>query len=283
MLALDLTPAEIESGTLSPEHLSAAVEAMNRDGFVVLNDVIDRAHIDLLRDKMLDDVAKVLARDDAPFNFNAGNIQQMPPPYPPYLFRDVLVNDSVIAVTKAMMGKGVKFADYTGNTALPGERKQPVHPDIGHLWPNMSVATPPFAIVINVPVVDMDASNGSTELWPGTHRDTSKLLGDDIKVPEEQLIRRAEVQPPLQPSVRAGSVLIRDMRMWHRGMPNHTDRPRPMIAMIHYARWWAVGEPLRFPKGTESLLHHPDLHVHAEFIDGLADHIQHGHAYDFQK
>jgi hypothetical protein len=283
MLSLDITREEIESGQMSQAHLVAAVDAMRTDGFVILNDVVDRSHLDLLRDRMLADAEKILARKDVPFNFNSGNIQQMPPPFPPYLFRDVLVNDMVIAVTQALMGKGVKLADYTGNTALPGERKQPVHPDIGHLWPNMEQATPPFAIVINVPVVDMDARNGSTEIWPGTHLDTSKLIWEDIKVPEEKLREREKIAPPLQPSVRAGSVVIRDMRLWHRGMPNFTDTPRPMIALIHWARWWNNGAPLQFPKGTEEYFQHPDLTVHAEFVDGLADHIQHGEAYDFQK
>lgn len=283
MLALDITSTEIESGKMSPDHLNAAAHAVLTDGFVILNDIVDRTHLDLLRERMLADVEKILARDDTPFNFNSGNIQQMPPPFPPYLFRDVLVNDMVIAVTQAVMGKGIKLADYTGNTALPGDRKQPVHPDIGHLWPNMQHATPPFAIVINIPVVDMDANNGSTEIWPGTHLDTSKLIGEDIKVPEDQLQRRAEVVPPFQPSVRAGSVVIRDMRLWHRGMPNHTQIPRPMIALIHWAKWWTNSAPLQFPKGTEAYFQHPDLQIHAEFIEGMADHIQHGEAYDFQK
>lgn len=280
MLALDLTRAEIASGEMSPEHLAAAVHAIQTDGFVVLNDVIDRAHLDLLRERMLADAEKILARQDTPFNFNVGNIQQMPPPFPPYLFRDVLVNDMVIAVTRAVLGNGVKLDAYTGNNALPSEHKQPVHPDYGHLWPTI---TPPYVLIVNIPVVDMDARNGSTEIWPGTHLDTSIPFGEDIKVPDERLQEREKIIPPLQPSVRAGSVLIRDGRMWHRGMPNFTDTPRPMIALIQFVRWWRDSEPMQFPKGTEDYFQHPHLRVNAQFVDGLTDHIQHGEAYDFHK
>ena len=48
-----------------------------------------------------------------------GNVQQDPPPFPPYLFRDVLLNDMVIAVTTAVLGTPVKNTMYGGNTAMP--------------------------------------------------------------------------------------------------------------------------------------------------------------------
>src|SRR3712207_6891852 len=55
---------------------------------------------------------------------------------------------------------GLKNAYYSGNTALPGGERQPVHPDVGQLWPGLEQATPPFGFVVNVPVVDMTEENG---------------------------------------------------------------------------------------------------------------------------
>src|SRR5579871_1667397 len=230
MIALDIAPAEVRNGVLTPEHLDAALTALRTDGFVVLNDVIDRSHLDVLRDRMLEDVRQILGRDDAPYNFNTGNVQQDPPPFPPYLFRDVLLNDLVIAVTAAALGPGLKNSYYSGNTCLPGGQRQPVHPDVGQLWPDLGAATPPFGFVVNVPVVDMAPENGSTELWPGSHRDTTMCVQrHDIKVPEAALEKRRAIAPPIQPSVRRGGIVVRDIRLWHCGMPNHADRPRPMI------------------------------------------------------
>ncbi|HTE17238.1 MAG TPA: phytanoyl-CoA dioxygenase family protein, partial [Armatimonadota bacterium] len=241
-------------------------------------------HLALLRERMLDDLQAILERDDAPYNFNTGNVQQDPPPFPPYLFRDVLLNDAVVAVTKAMLGPGLKNSFYSGNTALPGGQKQPVHPDVGQLWPGLEAATPPFGFVVNVPLVDMTPANGSTELWPGTHLDTTVCVQDgDIKVPEAALARRRETRAPVQPSVRCGSALIRDNRLWHRGMPNLTETPRPMIAMIHWISWWSSAEPVPFPKGTEEFFRHPDLTTNAVFVDGPIDYVRHNQAYDFKK
>ncbi len=283
MIALDFTPDELRSGQMSQIHLETAVNALKTDGYVVLNDVIDRAHLESLRERMLDDLQKILARDDTPFNFNAGNVQQDPPPMHPYLFRDVLLNDMVIAVTQAMLGAGLKNSYYSGNTALPGDQMQPVHADMGQLWPNLERATPPYSLVVNVPLVDMSAENGSTELWPGTHLDTTIYIQrGDIKLSDELVEKQRQTRPPLQPSMRCGSVLIRDTRMWHRGMPNYTHDPRPMIAMVHYISWWHHQKPIPFAKGAEDFFEHPVLKTNARFVDEV-DYIHHGEAYDFQR
>lgn len=260
-----------------------AVRALRENGFVVLPDVIDPVHIASLREKMLADLPLLLTRRDAPFNFNTGNIQQEPPPYLPYLFRDILFNDQAIAVTKALLGPGLKNVYYSGNTTVPGSgTRQPVHPDNGQLWPNLEQATPPFAFVVNVPVVDMNRENGSTELWPGTHLDTTLSIDQgDIKVPIDAVEARRKIRPPVQLAVQAGSIVLRDIRLWHAGMPNRTQQPRPMIAMIHTTAWWGGGETLTFPKGTEEFFQHPDLHTQARFTEEPIDYLHHSQAYDF--
>jgi len=280
---LDITPAETKSGRMDPEHAETAAQAILVDGFVVLNNVIDTDHLDMLRDRMLEDLKALLAREDAPFNWNSGNIQQDPPPFPPYLFRDVLMNDMVIAVSQAVLGRRIKNTLYTGNTALPSRERQPVHADTGHLWPRLEVAHPPVHLVINVPVVDTSPENGSTEIWPGTHRDTTITAGKDIKIPADVLERRRAQVPPLQPTIPRGGVLIRDMRLWHAGMPNRTQAPRPLLAMVHVPGWLETGTPLTFPRGTEAFFAHPDLRTCARFVEGPIDHIHAPSAYEYQK
>ena len=278
-----VTRDEVASGRLTPEHRRAAVAAVRTDGFVVLADVVDLAHVAVLRERMLADVERFVARADAPYNFNAGNVQQEPPPFAPFLFRDVLFNEPALAVTHALLGDGLKNAFYSGNTALPSGARQPVHADSGQLWPHLDVATPPYGLVVNIPVVDMDGENGSTEIWPGTHTDTTLFVQHgDIKVPEDKgEARRAQV-PPVQPTVRAGSIILRDLRLWHAGMPNRTNQPRPMIAMIHWVGWWGNLEPLVFPRSEEAFFQHPVLRTVARFTDAPIDYIQHGGAYDFR-
>ncbi|BDI30494.1 hypothetical protein CCAX7_25450 [Capsulimonas corticalis] len=282
MNTIKISSAELQSGTITPEHLAVAVEALSTDGYIVLEDVVDLDHVAVLREKMTQDVEASLRRPDAAFNFNRGNIQQNPPPYAPYLFRDVLVNDIAIAVTHAILGNGLKNGMYSGNTAIKADgKRQPVHADIGQLWPNVH-ATPAFAFVVNVPVVDMTPENGSTEIWPGTHLDNTVAIQDeDIKVSLDVLEDRRRIVPPFQPSVKAGSIVIRDIRMWHAGMPNLTDQPRPMIAMIHYVSWFPAPE-IEFADGSQAILEHPILKTSAKFVQDKINYIEQTEAYEFQ-
>ena len=48
-----------------------------------------------------------------------------------------------------------------------------------------------------VPVVSMTPENGSTEVWPGTHRDTTYSVGDgSARIPEAVLAPYRERRPP---------------------------------------------------------------------------------------
>jgi len=279
ILQIDVEREEISAGALRPDRQKAAVEALRNDGIVVLAGVVSLDSIEQIKGRSLEDTERLLNRPDAPFNWVKGNIQQDPPPFPPYLFRDVLVNDIVIAVTKEILGAGLRSGFYSGNTAIPSETRQPVHADEGQLWPNLNVAPPAHALVVNVPLVDMGPENGSTEMWPGTHVDTTvSIQSGDIVLPEAKIEARRAVHPPLQPVVKAGSIVIRDIRMWHAGMPNRTTQPRPMIAMIHAVSWWPTGR-VRFAKGSEPYLAHPDLVWSADFVEPPIDYIAGVHGF----
>ena len=267
---------------LAPDRLAAAAAALREDGLVVLEDAVDPAHVAVLRDRALADVPRLVARRDPAFNWNRGNLQQSAPREPACLFADVLANDQAVAACSALLGPGLGNAFYSGNTALPGVGgRQPVHVDTGHLWPAAAGIAPAQAFVVNLPLVDMDAGNGAIELWPGSHRDPAVAWGAPIEVPAEALARRRAVAPPFQPSVRAGSLLVRDIRLWHAGMPNGSRAPRPMLALIYCASWWPLGEPLELPRAAQAALAHPGLRTHARWVDHDVDHIGIDRAYGF--
>ncbi|WP_350278260.1 phytanoyl-CoA dioxygenase family protein [Kribbella sp. HUAS MG21] len=281
MITIDVGEADRNAGGLAPETLRRAMDTLRTDGAVVLAGVVDLEHLDALDERMVSDLALLKARPDAPYNWTAGNIQHDPPPFEPYLFADVLLNPHVIALTSAILGPGLRNTMYSGNTALPSDTRQPVHADVGHLWPSeaMEVAHPPAQLVVNVPTVDVSAANGATEIWLGTHRDLTVGVGGDIEVPEDALEARRAISPPIQPDIRRGSVLIRDVRLWHAGMPNRTDRPRPMIAMMHVSHWLDVGTPLEFPAASRSFFEHPVLTTAARFTEQPTDHIYRSHGF----
>ena len=181
-----------------------------------------------------------------------------------------------IAVTHQIMGDGVTLDSYGANTAFSGSDKQGVHADTHQLWPNLDHIPPPHCIVVNVPLVDVDESNGATKVWLGTHQDT-RIQPKNRHITEDMTTEWNTKRPAEYTFSQRGDLILRDMRVWHCGMPNHTDTPRPMLAMIHRCVW----EPqwgFEVQKGTEDFFQHPILQTSAVYIDEPIDYLQQGHS-----
>jgi len=237
MIEVIPTPEEVKQESFKKENLDRAIAALQADGFVAINDVIDHAHLDILREKMESDLEKIRALPIVPHNFVWGNIQQDPPPQASYVFRDVVANPFVCQVTSTILGKGA-FNNYmSGNSNVPGSQLQPVHVDEGQLWPNLKVAHPIAKIAVNLALDDTSVENGAIELWPGTHLDTRKAVGQNLPLTEHDLAEQREKRTPIPGTTKKGSFLLRDIRLWHRGTPNTSDATRIMIAMIHKVSW----------------------------------------------
>lgn len=135
-------------------------------------------------------------------------------------------------------------------------QRQPVHSDADFAHPNH-----PFALVVNVPLVATTPENGSTEIWPGTHNQFNIEAQDGAhgerasgRIQEARLARQRQISPPTQPSLKKGSIVIRDLRLWHAGMPNTTDQTRVMLAMIHFAPWFRNRMRLEFSEVIRPIL-----------------------------
>jgi hypothetical protein len=59
----------------------------------------------------------------------------------------------------------------------------------------------------------------------------------------------------------AGSLLLRDMRMWHRGTPNRSDAARPNLALIYSRPWLKT--------------HYPPIPIDKDVYAGLSDRAKH--------
>jgi hypothetical protein len=236
---------------------------MHRDGLVVVEDVVPHQDIDILNKKMIEDAHTLQARGDkGPFNYNKGNIQQDAPPVAEYFLPSIFTSkllylgsgtvqltrslDPIATqITTAMMGPRPKWAFCSANSAmatLPGDtpQRQPVHSDADFAHPDH-----PFALVINIPLVTVTPENGSTEIWLGTHNTGSIDAQEGAhgerasgRIRKDLLLERQAISPPVQPIIKKGSIIVRDLRLWHAGMPNTTQETRVMLAMIHFAPWF---------------------------------------------
>ncbi len=106
MIEVTPTPEEVVQECFADTSLNCAMTAIREDGIVVINNVVNHAHLDILRGRMEADLQLVRALPVVPHNFVWGNIQQDPPPHAEFVFRDVLANPFVCQVTRALLGSG---------------------------------------------------------------------------------------------------------------------------------------------------------------------------------
>jgi len=83
--AIRPSPEELKNKRLNEENVKVAVEALARDGIVVVEDAIPHEDLDHLNAKMIQDSLILQSRgEDGPFNYNKGNLQQDSPPWAEY-------------------------------------------------------------------------------------------------------------------------------------------------------------------------------------------------------
>jgi ectoine hydroxylase-related dioxygenase (phytanoyl-CoA dioxygenase family) len=158
------------------------------------------------------------------------NRYQMHLPFePPFDDELVIASPFVLPIVEALVGEDCICHYLASDTPLPGSDYQQVHPDIFPLFPETTAVMPPYSIVVNVPLVDAREDNGPLEVWPGgTHHYVADR--DDVPAVAAEMHSETLLMP-------AGSIVIRDSRMWHRGTPNRSDAPRPNLTLI-YSRFW---------------------------------------------
>lgn len=232
-MRIQTTPEEYDARRLDSQHLTEAAAALAEDGYVVLGGVVAPSTLDAIKPKLEEDTAELRRRGRwGGAGHRPGHLQQAMPRNRANIYADIVTNPLIIQVTAAVLGEGLHNHFYNGNTNLPGSQPQPLHRDSGHLWPD--VIHPTTSIVINISPVSVDETNGATEIWPGSH-----LLPGPVLIAERDEDERRELAPPVHANTQKGDAVLRDIRLWHRGVPNHGTEPRHMIGMVH-SRWFYV-------------------------------------------
>lgn len=241
---MQITSQERLTGILDKERLAQALRAFRDTGLVVLEDLLVPAWIAEVRrayDQALaahmDAKGGLAAVQQSPTEKN--HLSFYPPIRPPFSDPRIVANPIAVQIMEALFGKDLQCTYYHSNTSYPGSGTQNIHRDGGHLFgTEVPFPLPAAFLALNVPLCDFTEANGSTEVWPGTH-----LIVDTNPADGGRLKERAAGLPSIRTNISAGSLVLRDMRAWHRGMPNTTESPRTMLALI-YRRGWIAGDTI---------------------------------------
>tara|TARA_X000000950_G_scaffold266014_1_gene341003 strand:- start:17075 stop:17875 length:801 start_codon:yes stop_codon:yes gene_type:complete len=233
---MQLSAAEKKSGLLTDDTLARAVDTLQREGFVILEEGMARPWVEAMR-TLFTAALHVRYRDEPEalaIQRNHGGFQ--PPLTMPFLDPSIIENSFAFQVLERVLGDHFfGCLPYGCNTAFPGSEEQNVHRDCGHLFPELDQAMPPMLIVVNILLDDFTKANGATEIWPGSQRyvDADKVESRTLKISPSRWSAHASTQT----IAAAGSIVIRDMRTWHRGMANTTAEPRTMLSLVYYRQY----------------------------------------------
>jgi ectoine hydroxylase-related dioxygenase (phytanoyl-CoA dioxygenase family) len=227
---MKISAAELQAGAMNDENLKIAARTLKECGFVVLEDVISPDWVDRTRqvcDETLERYMTTLTPEKRQIMQHT-HVAMFPPRSSPFMDAVAIENPFAVQVTEAVLGPDFFCTFYNTNTQWPHSGIQDVHRDFDHLFPDIPIALPIIQVAVNILLTDFTLENGATEVWPGSH-----LIVDECPKDAEALEERAKLLPSVRTKASAGSIFLRDMRTWHRGMPNQTNEIRTMLAMIY--------------------------------------------------
>jgi ectoine hydroxylase-related dioxygenase (phytanoyl-CoA dioxygenase family) len=200
------------------ETADSVVAALDRDGYAVIEGVVDRAAAAEKRAEL----AAIFERTPSGRDDFEGHLTRRI--YALFAKTRTLDELATHPLILDVLDRGL--VDYqlsapTGIQIGPGEVAQPLHPDDA-LYP---IPRPHQELVVNVmwPLEDFTAANGATRVVPGSHRWVDEVPGPGT-----------ETVPVEMP---AGSALIYLGSLWHGGGANTTDRARIGV-VLHYGLAW---------------------------------------------
>jgi ectoine hydroxylase-related dioxygenase (phytanoyl-CoA dioxygenase family) len=264
--SIHIPEAVRQTGIATNELIAEAIAFLQHDGIIILENAIDTLHLDALNAILSKEALEIAADPSHHFNFGkeTQNMDQAPPPTRDLMFKDVWCNPFAAAILAGMLGPRPVVHYANGNTALKATGRQPVHSDCEFAHPMF-----PFAMVVNINLVDTSPENGATEVWVGSHHISTVDEHEPglLHIKKEIVEERRKHSPPIQASTKKGSLVIRDLRLWHAGMPNKTEEPRVMLAFVIQPAWWQGKSKVKLPLDVKDLVEPWELQFDAEWVD----------------
>ena len=242
---MQIRKAERDSQKLRPQTLRVFRRQLETEGYLILDEVIASALVKKLggsaRKTLSKHISKALTQNPIP----PIHLDAQIPPEGIFLHPHLCTHPMVMQILSALgMGDDFYLWFMHANTAFPGAGRQGIHRDLPHLFPELKGAIPGTSYVVSIPLDDFTMQNGATELWPGSHliqdpdrkvrssfSESAKIAKNPLHPIAKNFEARAKKLKSIRAIMKAGSILVRDMRLWHRAMPNQTSRPRTMLTL----------------------------------------------------
>jgi len=207
------------------EQVDRCVEALARDGFVVVENLIPPELVSEIKS----DLIPRFEYDSGRNNFEGFRTQRLYAFFEKSLLCNPLVEHPLIlGCLDRIFEPNYLLSQLQAINILPGEAQQPLHPD--DAFYRVPRPRPPLGAATIWAIDDFTAENGATVVIPGSH------LWDDHLPTEEDLKR---LRPVLMP---AGSVMLFLGTLWHGGGANRSNAARLCVSAQYCAPWCRTQE-----------------------------------------
>lgn len=225
---MEATKPYLENKEVTPEQIATWVEQFHREGYLFLKDILTPATIHQLKT----DLDEVLAEHTEE---TGGRIELHH-----RMFETSTANlglfdmEPIVSFAEALIADHCHIIHNNNFRTRPGGGLSNWHQDdsphfiVSHGAPPTNIHLPVLLFTANYYLTDvLTVDNGPTQVIPGSH-----LFGASPPDPIEDTPYANQVVSNLGP---AGSVIMFNNQVWHRGAPNTSSETRYM-AQVSYAR-----------------------------------------------
>lgn len=216
-----------------PHDLPALKREFAEQGFLVFRDVVSKDGLSHLTQRLSTEFESC-KRDGRLFQgggLMSGHLNCAPGADARFAVGD-LERAGIIDIVKELHPLPPDSMRAACNYNLPGSVAQHYHMDGLFLESFM---------IVNVAVVDTDLANGAIDVIPGTQKRFYKYW----EFAAGRVYRGSKRVP-----MKRGDVLVRISTLWHRGMPNHTATPRPMLGLTFGEKGVSVKDTFAYKDGA---------------------------------
>jgi ectoine hydroxylase-related dioxygenase (phytanoyl-CoA dioxygenase family) len=244
------TPSTVERGSeaFSGETVERASRQFRVDGALILEDIVDTALIVKARIAFGQAYARYLdgnKHEDA-LPLGDRRLQITVDLESPFDDPRLFANPWILPILSALLDEDFVLGSCVVACSLSSAPKQSRHLDGGLLFPHTVIdrILPASAITVAFPLLEMNDVQGTTALWLGSHRSVDHAVDE----------------ASIEPIVHEGSCVLWDYRLHHRGTPNRSKMPRPLLTLSYCRPWWLDHknfrrqEPIRASKRSLSAL-----------------------------
>ncbi len=216
--AQDLAAQERITSPEQRARMTSAIEAMDREGYVILPGLLSAETLATLRAAM-DELHRITPFGRSAFEGeNAQRIYGLMAKLPAVW--EMAAHPDVLSIIEGHLNDQIQLSSAASYSIFPGQAAQTLHED--DTYYRTGKPFPPISVSVAWPIDDYREDNGATIIMPRSHKQPDY---DNPGLPTTRAV------------TPAGSAILWDGALWHAGGANNSDAIRRSI-ILTYTRCW---------------------------------------------